>query len=180
MLFIFQSEARAHTLSVYVTPSAAIKKSTIATTKAQIGLSAGAAAAYTFPSDYFLQLRGGFSTFRPSGGGSDWIIYRGFNAWDVALGGGYRFPATRIFGEFEAVPLLAIRCSGNFARYRYTEVHYFYPALHIEPSMEILSFNRGRMHGRVGIPITWNFQRDLDLFITVGISAELLYSFGGE
>ena len=180
MLLIVNVEAQAHSFTLFISPAMAIKKSSAATTKAQAGLSAGTKVSYTFYNDYFLQLKGGFTTFRPSGGGSDWIIYRGFNAWDIAFGGGYRFPAIRLFGEVEAVPVLAMRCGGNFAKYHYTEIHFFYPGLEIEPSLEAFSFNNDQLHWRLGIPIAWNFQRDLDLFVTAGISVDLLYSYGGE
>jgi len=177
MLLAVSLEAPAHSLSFSLSPEMAVKKSSIATTKAQVGFTAGIDYTYVFPNDYFLDLRGGFRTFLPSSGGSDWIQYRGFTAWGWALGGGYRFPEVRLFSEIQAVPLVTLRGYGNFAKYRNTEIHYFYPGFEVEPAVEAFNFAGGRMCWQIGIPVTWNFQRDLDLFLTVGISLRILFSF---
>lgn len=179
MLFASSFEARAHSLAFSLTPEMAVKKSSIATTKAQAGFTVGIDYTYVFPNDYFLELRGGFRSFLQSSGGSDWILYKGFTAWGWALGGGYRFPEVKLFGEIRAVPFVTLRGYGNFAKYRNTEIHYFYPGFEVEPSMEAFSFSNGRMCWQIGIPLTWNFQRDLDLFLTAGISIRMRFSFDG-
>jgi len=177
MLLAVSFESSAHSLAFSLTPEMAVKKSSISTTKAQAGITAGIDYTYVFPNDYFLDLRGGFRAFLPSSGGSDWIQYRGLTAWGFAVGGGYRFPETVLFGEIRAVPLLTLRGYGNFAKYMNKEIHYFYPGFEIEPAVEAFNFAGGRMYWQIGIPVTWNFQRDLDLFLTVGISLRVLFSF---
>ncbi len=179
MLFTVSFESPAHSLAFSLSPELAVKKSSIATTKAQAGITAGIDYTYVFPNKYFLDLRGGFRSFLPSTGGSDWIPYRGFTAWGWAIGGGYRFPEVALFGETTAVPLLTLRGYGNFAQYKNTEIHYFYPGFEIEPAVEAFSFAGGRMCWQLGIPLTWNFQRDLDLFITAGISLRIRFAFDG-
>jgi len=177
LLFHINPELKAHSLGFSFSPEMALKKSSTATMKAQAGISLDARFNYEFSNSYFIQLNGGLRFFRPSGGGSDWILYRGFNAWGAGLGAGYRFPVFPLFGEFSGVPLVTLRGYGYFGNYRNTDIHFFYPGFEVEPAFEAFSFNEDRLHLQAGIPIGWNFQRDLELFISMGISFHILYSF---
>lgn len=177
MLFLAGYEAQAHTISFSLTPEIAVKKSSTATAKAQGGVAIDTRLTYDFSSSFFIQAAAGFRVFSPSGGGSDWIPYRGYTGWSFSTGAGYRFPAFYLFGKTEAVPGFTARVQASFMKYLYTELHYFYPGLEIEPSLRVFNLSDDRVHLQIGVPVAWNLQRDLDLFFTAGLSLQLLFSF---
>ena len=46
--------------------------------------------------------------------------------------------------------------------------------------LQVLSFNNEQMALQIGAPLAWNYQRDIDLFFTAGLSLKILFSLNGK
>jgi len=167
---LFPVQAETFSFSFAVAPHTAIKKSQDVSTKAQAGITADTAFSLELYEKYFIELRGRYIYFRSSGAGDDWILYRGYSSIGASFGGGFLFPDQKLFGEFPVTPSVALRGYGNFASYNHTDIYFFYPSLEIEPAVTIARFYNNHLQLHLGLPIELNFQRDLDLFISGGIS----------
>ncbi len=176
LLFCPQRSA-AFSFSFGVAPHTAIKKATDVTTKAQAGITVDTSFAVDFLDIYYFEIRGRYLAYAASSPGEDWILYRAFNALGAALGGGFVLPEFKLFGEFPVIPSVTLRGYGNFASYTHTEIYFFYPSIEIEPGFTFGRYYDDSLQLELGLPIEWNFQRDLDLFISGGISltASLLF-----
>ena len=169
-LLICPQRSDAFSFSFSIAPHTAIKKATDATTKAQAGITLDTTFSVDFLDIYYFEFRGRYLSYRASSPGEDWVLYRAFNALGGSVGGGFVLPEFQIFGEFPAVPSVTLRAYGNFASYTYTDIYYFYPSLEIEPGFTFGRYYDDRLQLELGLPIEWNFQRDLDLFISGGLS----------
>lgn len=157
-----------------VAPEGAIKKDARFTVKSQFGSSGDLYIAVEFNKSWFLQSGFGYSLFSPSGAGSDWVIYRGFSAFYFGAGIGRYFPSFdalgNSFGGTQIKPGVLLRGFAGLGKYLYTDIYFFYPIIEIEPFVRVYSFFDDYLELRTGLPISWNFQRDLDIFFTFGLS----------
>ncbi len=169
-LLISPQRSDALSFSFSIAPHTAIKKTTDVSTKAQAGITVDTSFAVDFLDIYFFELRGRYLTYRASSPGEDWILYRAFNALGASVGGGFTLPEFKIFGEFPVTPSVTLRGYGNFASYTYTDIYFFYPSLEIEPGFTFGRYYDNRVQLELGLPVEWNFQRDLDLFVSGGLS----------
>ncbi len=169
-LLILPHQAEAFSFSFAVTPHTAIKTASDVSTKAQFGITADTSFRFDFYEKYFVELRGRYIYYRASGPGEDWILYRAYSGIGASLGGGFIFPQLYLFGEFPVTPHVALRGYGNYASYSHTEIYFFYPSLEIEPAATVATFYDNSVQLHLGVPIEWNFQRDLELFVSGGIS----------
>ena len=169
-LLILPQQAEAFSFSIAVAPHTAVKTASNASTKAQLGVTTDTSFRFDFYEKYFLELRGRYIYYGASGAGDDWIIYRSYSAIGASLGGGFIFPELYLFGEFPVTPHVALRGYGNYASYSHTDIYFFYPSLEIEPAATVATFYDNLVQLHLGIPIEWSFQRDLELFVSGGIS----------
>ena len=163
-------QAQGFSFSFGVAPHTAIKTATNVSTKAQAGITVDTSFAVDFLDIYFVELRGRYLTYRASSPGEDWILYRAFNGLGAAVGGGFVLPEFKLFGEFPVTPSVTMRGYGNFASYTYTDIYFFYPSLEIEPGFTFGRYYGDQLQLELSLPIEWNFQRDLDLFVSGGLS----------
>ena len=150
------------------------------TAKIQTGISLDTTFSAEVFDSYFFQVRGRYFGFTQSGGGSDWVSYRGFEGLSAGLGWGMLFPEVSLFKLIPATPSFAFRGYGNFSRYNYTEIYFFFLTFEVEPMLQILSFNNEQMALQIGVPLAWNYQRDIELFFTAGLSLKILFSLNGK
>ncbi|MDZ7793768.1 MAG: hypothetical protein U5P10_08800 [Spirochaetia bacterium] len=169
-LSLFPLAADAFSFSFGIAPQVAVKKTTDVTTKAQAGISTGTSLSVGVYGNYFFELRGRYLYYRASSPGEDWILYRAFSALGASIGGGVILPDYKIFSEFSVTPSVTLRGYGNFASYSYTEIYFFYPSLQIEPGFTFARYYNDQLQLKLSIPVEWSFQRDLDLFVSGGIS----------
>jgi len=162
--------AESFSFSFGVAPHVAVKKATDVTSKAQAGITANTSFSFGMYENYFIELRGRYLYYRASSPGEDWILYRAFSALGASIGGGVILPDYKIFSEFSVSPSVTLRGYGNFASYSHTEIYYFYPSLQIEPGFTFARYYDDQLQLKLSIPVEWNFQRDLDLFVSGGIS----------
>lgn len=164
------ARARAFSFSFGVAPHTAIKRASDVSTKAQAGITIDTSFAVDFLDIYFLELRGRYLTYRASSPGEDWILYRAFNGLGASLGGGFVLPEFDIFSEFPVTPSVTLRVYGNFASYTYTDIYFFYPSLEIEPGFTFGRYYNDQLQLKLSLPVEWNFQRDLNLFVSGGLA----------
>lgn len=180
VICFFPAEAPAFSFSFSAHPTGALKQTDDYTAKFQPGLALTTGFSAPISEKYFLQLGARYFGFMQSGGGSDWVVYRGFSGMSASIGGGFLFPELLLFKRFPAGPSLAFRGYGNFASYNYTDIYFIFLTFEMEPMMQFLSFNKNQMALQLGAPITWNYQRDVDIFLTAGISVRILFSLNGK
>ncbi|MFO7731003.1 MAG: hypothetical protein R6V86_09580 [Spirochaetia bacterium] len=169
-LSVSSTTAEAFSFSLGIAPHVAVKKANDVTTKAQAGISTDTSLSFNVYGNYLVELRGRYLYYRASSPGEDWILYRSFSALGASIGGGVILPDYKIFNEFSVTPSVTIRGYGNFASYRHTEIYFFYPSLQIEPGFTFARYYDDQLQLKLSLPIEWNFQRDLDLFLSGGIS----------
>ena len=169
-MLLCTQEAQSFSFSFGVAPHTAIKRASEVSTKAQAGISVNTSFVVDFQEIYFIELHGRYLAYRASSPGEDWILYRGFNGIGAAVGGGFVLPQFNIFGEFPVTPAVTLRGYGNFASYAYTDIYFFYPSLEIEPGFTFGRYYNDQLQLELGVPIEWNFQRDLKLFVSGGLS----------
>ncbi|MFO7849449.1 MAG: hypothetical protein R6V67_05785 [Spirochaetia bacterium] len=155
-------------------PEAAVKKDARFTAKSQLGLAGDLYLSYDFNDSWFLQTGIGYSIFRPSGAGSDWVSYRGFSSFYFGAGLGIYFPSPapslNVLDRAAFEPGVTLRGFAGLGKYTYTDIYFFYPIIEVEPFVRVFSFFDDYLELRTGLPLSWNFQRDLDLFFTFGFS----------
>jgi len=169
-LSLFPLAADAFSFSVGVAPQIAVKKTNNVTSKAQAGISTDTSLSVGVYENYFFELRGRYLYYRASSPGEDWILYRAFSALGASIGGGIFLPDYKVFSEFSVTPSVTLRGYGNFASYLNTEIYFFYPSLQVEPGFTFARYYDDQLQLKLSIPVEWNFQRDLDLFVSGGVS----------
>ena len=169
--------ADAFSFSFGISPHVAIKKTNDVTTKAQAGITANTSFSVGMHENYFIELRGRYLYYRASSPGEDWILYRSFSALGASIGGGIFLPDYKVFSEFSVTPSVTLRGHGNFASYSHTEIYFFYPSLQIEPGFTFARYYDDQLQLKLSIPVEWSFQRDLDLFVSGGISFTISLHF---
>lgn len=132
---------------------------------------------YTIEDSAFIQTAIGYRWFRPSRPGSDWVVYRGFADFFFGGGFGVKFDSSRLFGLIPVAPGIAFRGYANYAHYSYTEIYYFYPSVTIELFTSLGKFLHDYVELRAGVPLEWNFQKDLDIFFSTGLSLRAVLYF---
>gem|GEM_PF-2146488 len=180
LMFSIREEAGAFSFSFSAHPTAALKQTGNYTAKFQTGFSLTTGFTAPLFEKYFLQLGARYLGFDRSGGGEDWVSYRGFTGLSASAGGGVLFQRVSLFHRFPATPSLAFRGYGNFSTYDYTDIYFIYLTFEIEPMLQLLSFNNRQMALQIGAPVGWNYQRDVDLFLTAGLSLRILFSLNGK
>jgi len=169
--------ADAFSFSFGISPHVAIKKTNDVTTKAQAGITANTSFSVGMHENYFIELRGRYLYYRASSPGEDWILYRSFSALGASIGGGIFLPDYKVFSEFSVTPSVTLRGHGNFASYSHTEIYFFYPSLQIEPGFTFARYYDDQLQLKLSIPVEWSFQRDLDLFVSGGLSFTISLHF---
>ena len=169
-LSLFPLAVDAFSFSVGVAPQIAVKKTNNVTSKAQAGISTDTSLSVGVYENYFFELRGRYLYYRASSPGEDWILYRAFSALGASIGGGIFLPDYKVFSEFSVTPSVTLRGYGNFASYLNTEIYFFYPSLQVEPGFTFARYYDDQLQLKLSIPVEWNFQRDLDLFVSGGVS----------
>ena len=156
--------------SFQTAPEMAVKKDYRYTMKSQIGIYGEAYLNVDITSKFFAQAGLGYGRYGPSGAGSDWVIYRGFTVFYYGAGAGMYLPDFTLFGFIPFDPAFALRGFFDYGSYLYTDIYYFYPAIELELFTTVGRFWDDFVHLRVGLPMSWNFQRDLEVFFSTGIS----------
>jgi len=169
--------ADAFSFSFGISPHVAIKKTNDVTTKAQAGITANTSFSVGMHENYFIELRGRYLYYRAPSPGEDWILYRSFSALGASIGGGIFLPDYKVFSEFSVTPSVTLRGHGNFASYSHTEIYFFYPSLQIEPGFTFARYYDDQLQLKLSIPVEWSFQRDLDLFVSGGLSFTISLHF---
>jgi len=157
-------------ISLQTSPETAVKKDRRYSTKAQFGIAGESYLSVDIRDAAFVQAGLGYCYFRPSGPGSDWVIYRGFSSLYFGGGFGFYFDRARLLGFIPLEPGVAFRGFANYANYNYTDIYFFYPSVEIEPFTTAGRVFSDHLEFRIGLPMRWNFQRDLTLFYSVGLS----------
>lgn len=169
-LSLFPLTADAFSLSFGIAPQVAVKKANDVTTKAQAGITTNTSLSVEVYENYFFELRGRYLYYRASSPGEDWILYRSFSALGASIGAGIFLPDYKIFNEFTVTPSATLRGYGNFASYSHTEIYFFYPSLQVEPGFTFARYYDEQLQLKLSLPVEWNFQRDLELFVSGGVS----------
>ncbi len=156
--------------SFQTAPEIAVKKDYRYTAKSQIGIYGETYLNVDIASSFFAQAGLGYGRYGPSGAGSDWVIYRGFTVFYYGAGAGMYLPDFTLFGFIPFDPGFALRGFFDYGSYLYTDIYYFYPAVELELFTTVGRFWDDYFRLRVGLPMSWNFQRDLEVFFAAGIS----------
>lgn len=169
-------------IGLQTTPELIVKKDPRYTTKVQPGISGEGRLNIDLAGKYFVQADIGYLSARPSGAGSDWVTYRGFSSFYFGGGFGFYFaPPSRINSTRGASsgfrPGIVASGFANYAAYNYTDIYFFFPTVEVEPFAVVARFFDGHIDARLGLPLSWNFQRDLDLFFSSGLSLSVFIYF---
>lgn len=139
----------------------------------QLGYSTGIGLNIGFSPEVGAALEGGVSVF-DSSPFQDGVQYRGFTSvyaealFDLSFRLGKLGWHTR--GRFGA------RAGGriDYAQYSLTSLYLFFPGIVFTPYFSIATSGRGAVAFRTGLPLLCFFRHDLDIFISTGISFEIL------
>ena len=170
MLSQLSAEPGIVSISLQTSPEVAVKKDVRYSTKAQAGITGESYLSVDILDRAFVQAGLGYCYFRPSGPGSDWVIYRGYSSFYFGGGFGFYFDRAMLFDFIPLEPGLAFRGFANYASYNYTPIHFFYPSVELEPFTTVGRLFGDHLEFRAGVPLHWNLQRDLEFSFSGGLS----------